>query len=1215
LKVNNLIFLLLLLVSGLTRAQDISIEPNQPLGVTYCRNTFSIAPNFNMVAATTVSGMKISFGTGFISGEDELRLVGYTGPVSGIWYASQGYMTLSGGTNLNDYIQAVRKVQYFNNATVPTIGDRTIIFSLDDTDYLPETQHFYRFIPKPGIAWTTAKAESESVGMKYHGLQGYLATITSAVENAFIQQKTKGVGWIGATDVATEGDWRWVTGPEGKESNGQGHLFWRGTGVLAYSNPSVYGPVNGEYHNWNRWGSATNGEPNQSGDEDYAHITFFPNNPSESLKWNDLPNGGGSGDYQPAGYLIEYGGMAGDPVVNLVASITLYVKTVSFSPNLNFTKCQGDTVRLNKPESKATYLWSPATGLSNPTVSNPLAKPEVTTQYVVKGVNGVCSDSAQFLVNINPAPISQLKEIENICTGKMISLDPGSHTAYSWSTGVVTRTVLTGTAGKYVVKLTGDKGCTTKDSVLVVVQPYPKMNLSGFKALVCGSKAVTLDISKDKGEWLITNLNTNQQFTSPSIQVNAYSTYAFKINLTDAYGCGVDTMPVISFRENPVVNLGNDTTICNPSKLILDAGAGSNTYLWSTGESIRMLEVANPGKYKVLVKNSFGCSRKDSINVSFTDKPRLDLSGLETLICGSMATTVNISVDKGNYQLKSKNNLVKVDGLNATVPQYGKYPLEFIATDQYGCHTDTAFSVGFYKIPQVKFTIDESECYGYNLQATYVGNAVIPNTKFTWIFAGDTISNKFGQSIETIPLGVGQAKRDLKLTVMEDGCLNSDSIRDIHVIPTLSLSVVKAVQCQPMAFDFKGFNTETGVQYRWNLGDGATATTKDVTHQYAKDGHYDVSLTVTTDKGCSNTAEIKKMIYVAPVPTAGFSLQPGVCLNPGKDSVSYKGTALKADTFFWDLKEFDPEEIILSPDTASGPFVFDLINKPNATISLYVVSSYGCQSPLATLEVKRKPLFSFQSSAVDGCAPFLVNFKAKADDPVDKLTFKWEFGDNGAATGEEQDHTYQSPDLVHDLRLSAHSSMTGCGDSLFRGKYIVVHPNPQAGFTMDHDIVYNDQPQVSFQDQSVNAINYYWDFGDGLHSRERDPIHSYDVVGKRKVTQTVYNEFDCQDTTSNFVLVAFNKIFAPTAFAPNAVAAIDRQFLLASEGIAKEGYHLIIFSRWNDKVFECKDEIKGWDGKMSNGNFAPAGNYIWILECFDFLGRPHRQSGLVTLVF
>jgi len=265
--------------------------------------------------------------------------------------------------------------------------------------------------------------------------------------------------------------------------------------------------------------------------------------------------------------------------------------------------------------------------------------------------------------------------------------------------------------------------------------------------------------------------------------------------------------------------------------------------------------------------------------------------------------------------------------------------------------------------------------------------------------------------------------------------------------------------------------------------------------------------------------------------------------------------------------------------------------------------------------VKRWPIFSFKSSVKNGCAPLLVSFQAHPEDPVDKLDFQWDFGDGNKGSGAEVNHSYMVPDLTHDMRLSAKSTITGCSDSVFNAGYIVVHPNPRAGFVMDHDIVYNDLPKVSFTDQSTDAINFNWDFGDGTHSREKDPVHNYEVVGKRKIIQTVYNQFDCPDTTSKVVLVAFNRIFPPNAFSPGAASNIDRVFLLSSEGIKKEGYHLTIFSRWNDIVFECRDEIKGWDGKMANGIYAPGGSYIWILECLDFLGRPHRQSGSLILVF
>ncbi len=1069
----------MLIVPLIVWSQDITIKPNQPLGTIYCSQPVFLAPNFSMDATFSVTGMKVSFSEGYIFGEDELRLSGNAGSIYGYWSAAQGYLTLIGSSNISDYIQAIRQVQYVNNAASPTLGARVMTFSLDDADYLPATGHFYRFVSRQGLSWTAAKEESESEAMKYHGMQGYLATITSSVENDFIKTKTKGVGWIGASDQASEGDWKWVTGPEGLVGNGSGLPFWKGSGYQAKTNPANYGPVNGAYHNWNKWNipysptlAVTTWEPNNTGgNEGYAHITVFPTNAADSYKWNDLPNVGGNGDYVSAGYLIEYGGMPSEPGVTLTASISLFVRSITFSPitNRDFTFCEGLTVQLNRLETSAAYRWSPTTGLSNPVVSNPVAKPNVTTEYTVSATNLSCTETAKFVVNILPAPISQLKKVEDICVGKTAMLDPGVHAVYSWSTGSMSRSVTTGAEGYYSVTLTGSNGCKLKDSSKVVIHPYPKMDLSKLNNLFCGTNfSVKLNLSSDIGNYVLTNQVTKEKF----------------------------------------------------------------------------------------------------------------------------------------------------DGTSISVPTFGDYKFTAMVTDPYNCPSaDTTLNLKFHKIPQVNLTIDEKECYGYNLQASYVGTSNIPVSRFTWIFGGDTISNKFGRNTEDIPLGVNQTNRDLVLNVTEDGCVGTNKLSDILVIPDIKLFVKNKLQCQPMPFEFSATNTETVVKYDWDWGDGTTGSGKSTIHPYAKEGYYDVKLMVTTDKGCTNSAIVEKMVYVAPVPTIAFSLASEMCLNPGKDTLMYTGSANNKDTYFWDLKGFDPEEIIQSPDTTAGPFVFDLINKPKTNLSLYVISQYGCRSATESLVVKRKPIFSFTASTLDGCSPLPVDFMAKAEDPIDKLSFGWDFGDTESGSNAQMNHIYQLPNFEHNIRLSALSSITGCRDTVFKPKYIVVHPNPKAGFAMDHDIVYNDASQVIFTDQSIGADNYLWDFGDKKQSQEKNPIYSYLSTGHKKVIQTVYNKFGCQDTTSKGVLVAFSKLFAPNAFAPNAPDEIDREFRLYAEGIRIEGYHLTILSRWNDIVFECKNEIKAWDGKMTNGNYAPFGTYVWILECSDFLGRAHRQTGLLTLVF
>ena len=90
-----------------------------------------------------------------------------------------------------------------------------------------------------------------------------MATLTSQEESDFAGKQASGAGWIGGSDEETEGEWKWVTGPEA------GTVFWNGE-------------VNGSTSNFAFW---NNNEPNNLGVEDYAHIT----DPTIGMPgaWND----------------------------------------------------------------------------------------------------------------------------------------------------------------------------------------------------------------------------------------------------------------------------------------------------------------------------------------------------------------------------------------------------------------------------------------------------------------------------------------------------------------------------------------------------------------------------------------------------------------------------------------------------------------------------------------------------------------------------------------------------------------------------------------------------------------------------------------------------------------------------------------------------------------------------------------------------------------
>jgi len=254
---------------------------------------------------TTTTAVYIQISSGYVNGEDILSLTGSHPNITATWDATQGEITLLGPATYTEFENAILATEFSSSAVNPN-GIRQFSITVGEANFLPSTQHYYEFVSDPGITWTDAEVAASN--RSYFGLQGYLVTLTSQQEADFSGSQAQGVGWIGATDDAVEGEWRWVTGPEA------GTQFWNG-GV---------GGTELTFAFWN------NNEPNDypggpstPGQENYAHIT--DNSVGVEGSWNDLPNGGGGGAYAAQGYVVEYGGMSGDPVLNLTATTSITI--------------------------------------------------------------------------------------------------------------------------------------------------------------------------------------------------------------------------------------------------------------------------------------------------------------------------------------------------------------------------------------------------------------------------------------------------------------------------------------------------------------------------------------------------------------------------------------------------------------------------------------------------------------------------------------------------------------------------------------------------------------------------------------------------------------------------------------------------------------------------------------------------------------------------
>ena len=511
----------------------------------YCTGTsVKIVTDVNITGsdATDIGtdAVYIQISTGYVNGQDVIQL---SNPalhpnIVTEWSPLEGKLKLSSATPpaqvlYSDFINAIKDVVFSNSSTTPS-GSRTFSITLGAANYLPRNGHYYEYFPNIGISWTAAKAAAEA--SFYFGLQGYLATITAADEAQLAGEQANGAGWIGGSDAETEGVWKWVTGPAVDRVT-----FWNGG-------------INGTSPNFALWN--TNEPNNSNGIEHYAHITA----PGIGIagSWNDLQvNGDTSGNYQPKGYIVEYGGMPNDPILEISASTTIIIPQITATTPAS--NCGPGIVTLQATASGGTVNWY---------------------------------DAASF--------------------GNLV------HTGNTYTTPFLNTTTT------YYV----DAGCSNnRTAITATIITIPSITLTNTPVSRCGSGAVTLQATTTIGtvNWYssLTSsaiIGTGTSLTVPNITQNTtYYAEAVNNGCTNGNRIAVD----IIIYDPPIVT-DEELILCESGSLILDAAIPDMTYLWSTGETTKTIQVTAPGIYNVTVTNSANCSSTKKITVNKHDTPEID---------------------------------------------------------------------------------------------------------------------------------------------------------------------------------------------------------------------------------------------------------------------------------------------------------------------------------------------------------------------------------------------------------------------------------------------------------------------------------------------------------------------------------------------------------------------------------------------------------------
>ncbi|MBF8151371.1 T9SS type B sorting domain-containing protein [Winogradskyella sp. F6397] len=636
---------------------------------------------------TSLSEVFVQISEGYQNGQDTLELIGVNPNVTSSWNAAEGLLTLSGPATFAEFDNAVGNVVFKTTQTNFT-QDRQFSINLGDANYLPSTGHYYFYVSDPGITWTEARDAAES--QTYFGLQGYLATLTSEEESQLAGEQSAGTGWIGGSDAETEGIWKWVTGPEA------GMVFWEG-GVNG-------GPPNDEFSFWN------NNEPNNVGNEDYAHIT--DSSIGNVGAWNDLANTGAAdiySPYHPQGYIVEYGGMPNESEINLSASSTILMPRIL---NNAIAVCGTDPFTITAEVSTSDVWW-----FETPTSTTPIhvgldydvTINTTTTYWLLPVVQGCPTNTERFpfTVTINTIPsvnditISQCEDevmdgISNfnlnayndvIVNGSLNDIDVNFYETINLSVPISGNyTNITNNQVVYAQVVNSATNCSAIAEILLSVNE----NISNYTVLaecdnVNETGLVSFDLALAESQILnslesdvivIGYYETHSDALLQDNQLNTNFTNTEPYNQTifarlEQNG-SCYSIAEVTLNVEPLPNIVTEDVLYYclnsfPETITLDGGiineAPNNFYYnWSTGETTMTIEVNQPGTYTVDVTKPFGCTNRRTISVlpsetaTFETIDVSDLSENNTisvLVSGEGDYVYTLDDEDGIYQTSS----------------------------------------------------------------------------------------------------------------------------------------------------------------------------------------------------------------------------------------------------------------------------------------------------------------------------------------------------------------------------------------------------------------------------------------------------------------------------------------------------------------------------------------------------------------------------------
>jgi PKD repeat protein len=815
------------------------------------------------------------------------------------------------------------------------------------------------------------------------------------------------------------------------------------------------------------------------------------------------------------------------------AIIVFEKPTASFSlPNNNICS---STLTINPTNNSTglsnTYLWSFGDGTTSTSV-NPSKTYSSAGTYIIKLVatnNHGCKDSVQQTITISTAPIANFSINNNsqCAVNNVFSFNNSSTGAisYLWDFADGTTSILSNpnkayiTPGLYNVKLiaTNSNGCKDSITKTVSVLEKPTANFTLPNNSICSnSLTISPTGTLNSYTWYFGD-GTTSSLINPTKTYLTAGNYTIKLIAVNSNGCKDSIEQSISIATNPIANFTvNSSSQCAVNNVFAftNLSTNANSYFWDFSDGITSI-LSNPSKaflnsgtynVKLVACNVNGC--KDSIikPVTVLEKPTAAFVLNSASNCSSSLTIspTNNSTGVGNSYVWyfGDGSTSTLTDPTKTFAAIGTYTIKLIVTNGNGCKDSTEKSITFSTAPIANFSINSSvQCGTNNLFA--FSNLSTGSSSYFWDF-GDGITSTVANPSKSY---TNSGTYIVKLVARSvNGCADST---------TKSVTVGVGPVAQ---FTYPGLgnncinnltipftnNSTNAISYLWYFGDGTTSNLTNPTKTYAAYGNYIVKLVATSSNGCKDSLMLT--LQLAATPTASFNVNnSSQCLN--NNSFIFTNTsAATGVSYFWDFGDG-------TVSTLTNPTKNYSVTG-NYTVKLTVINAAGCSSTISqNIIVNNALIANFSISGYDNCAiGNVLTFNNNSSGTG--ASYFWNFGDGTTSTLQNPTKTYTS---VGTFTVTLKISNGSCVDS--SSKVLSFQTKPISSFTINTTTQCLKNNSYSFSNNSVGAISYLWDFGDGTTSTLQNPTKSYTVSGNFTVKLTATNAAGCSVTSSQIISV------------------------------------------------------------------------------------------------